>query len=74
MTDKEFLEHLQDIIDSGLECRAIRLLSDSVEYKLCITHAKKKEAEAKVRAIKKLNKGKNPAIELLCEKEGESDA
>lgn len=71
MKYEDFLEHMKAIIDNDLEHSAIRFLSDSIADKLSDAREKKMEAEATVRAIKKLNKGKNQAIELLCGKGGE---
>lgn len=71
MKYEDFLEHMKAIIDNDLEDSAISFLSDSIAHKLSDAREKKMEAEATVKAIRKLNKGKNPAIELLCEREGE---
>lgn len=66
-----FKQAIETIIGLNEEIRAVKILMDHIENNT--DHIEKDNAEmsACLRAIKKINHGKNEAIDALCEREGE---
>lgn len=58
---------LADIMDNNLEVEVYRILHTMILKSYEKTVSENKEARASLRAIKKLNDGKNKAINNLCE-------
>lgn len=67
MEDYDFYRYVECICAAGDEFAAIQLLSNSAQRKFERTMNKVAEMSACLRAIEKINDGKNEAIEALCE-------
>ena len=63
-------EALQIIVNSGKEIEAIKFLIGCLENKIDYLEKDNVEMSACLRAIKKINKNKNEAIDALCERKG----
>lgn len=61
------LEIMNNINKNNLEVEVWKLLNTSIESKLNELHDNNMEQSASLRAIKKINNGKNEAIDALCE-------
>lgn len=66
-----FLDAISVIRMHGLEWEAIQMLHDLVRSDYQVTISKNSEMSACLQMIKKLNNGKNEAIDALCEKKKE---
>lgn len=66
--DFKFEESVQTIVDLGEEMRAIKCLLDCLERKQERIEKDNSEMSACIRAIKKINKSENLAIDALCER------
>ena len=62
-------EAIKTIISQGREIDAINFLSNSLYKYINKLDQENSEMSSCLRAIKKINKGKNEAIDALCEKE-----
>lgn len=67
-----FQKAIKTIIELNEEIKAVKILMECIENN--IDHIEKDNAEMSscLRAIKKINKNKNDAIDALCEREVES--
>lgn len=67
-----FQKAIETIIELNEEVKAVKILMECIENN--IDHIEKDNAEMSscLRAIKKINKNKNDAIDALCERECES--
>ena len=65
-----FEEAIKTIIDLNEEIRAVKILMDHIERNTDKIESEHAEMSACLRAIKKINKGKNEAIDALCETKG----
>lgn len=67
-----FQKAIETIIELNEEVKAVKILMECIENN--IVHIEKDNAEMSscLRAIKKINKNKNDAIDALCERECES--
>ena len=67
-----FQKAIETIIELNEEVKAVKILMECIENN--IDHIEKDNAEMSscLRAIKKINKNKNDAIDALCEREVES--
>lgn len=63
------LDAISVIRGLGQEWEAIKMLTDLVKADKEITDKQNAEMSSCLRAIKKINKGKNEAIDALCERE-----
>lgn len=64
---------LKEIIDEGLEFEAIKILERSIERKNLLLSFNNREMAACLNAIKKINNGKDEAIDSLCEKDTQAE-
>ena len=72
MTDFiEFEEAIQTIVNLGEETKAIKILTERIERKTERIEKDNAEMSACIRAIKKINKSENMAIDALCERNSE---
>lgn len=72
MTDFIKLEEaIQTIINLGEEAKAVKILMEHIERKIEIIEKDNAEMSACIRAIKKINKSENMAIDALCERSEE---
>ena len=62
-------EAIKTIISQGREIDAINFLSNSLYKYINKLDQENSEMSSCLRAIKKINKGKNEAIDALCERE-----
>ena len=62
-------EAIKTIISQGREIDAINFLSNSLYKYINKLDQENAEMSSCLRAIKKINKGKNEAIDALCERE-----
>ncbi len=62
-------EAIKTIISQGKEIDAINFLSNSLYKYINKLDQENSEMSSCLRAIKKINKGKNEAIDALCERE-----
>ena len=67
-----FQKAIETIIELNEEVKAVKILMKCIEHN--IDHIEKDNAEMSscLRAIKKINKNRNDAIDALCERECES--
>ncbi len=64
-----FEEAIKTIIDLNEEIKAIKVLMDSIERNTEKIESEHAQMSSCLTAIKKINKGKNEAIDALCERE-----
>ena len=66
-----FQKAIETIIELNEEVKAVKILMECIENN--IDHIEKDNAEMSscLRAIKKINKNKNDAIDALCERESD---
>lgn len=64
-----FVDAINVIKDAGREWEAITLLLDWIKTDKETADSQNAEMSACLRAIKKINRGKNRAIDALCERE-----
>ena len=62
-----FEEAIKTIIDLNEEIKAVKILMDRIERNTDKIESEHAEMSACLRAIKKINKNKNKAIDALCE-------
>ena len=62
-----FEEAIKAIIDLNEEIKAVKILMDRIERNTDKIESENAEMFSCLRAIKKINKGKNEAIDALCE-------
>lgn len=67
MDDKELRFHVAKIVGAGKEFEAIQLLVNFVKKNQEETIEDLNIARATIKAIKKINKGKNKDIDSLCD-------
>lgn len=60
-------EIVKDICDSNLEVEIWNILNGIISNKVAVLANKNAEQVATINAIRKINKGKNEAIDALCE-------
>ena len=65
----KYLEALETIIRNGSEFDAIGVLLRHIENEYTESLTAYADMSARLRAIKKINAGKNDAIDALCEEE-----
>lgn len=69
MTDFIKLEEaIQTIINLGEEAKAVKILMERIERKIEIIEKDNAEMSSCLRAIKKINKSENIAIDALCDR------
>ena len=66
-----FEEAIKTIIDLNEEIKAVKILMDRIERNTDRIESEHAEMSACLRAIKKINKSENEAIDALCEMKGE---
>jgi prefoldin subunit 5 len=64
-----FEEAIKTIIELNEEIKAVKILMGCIERNTDKIESENAEMSSCLRAIKKINKGKNEAIDSLCEKE-----
>lgn len=64
-----FEEAIKTIIELNEEIKAVKILMDRIEINTEKIEHEHAEMSSCLRTIKKINKGKNEAIDALCEKE-----
>lgn len=67
MDDKEFRFHVAKIISASREFEAIQILLDFVNKTQKELYEDFASSQAALRAIKKINRGKNKDIDALCD-------
>lgn len=63
-----FEEAIKTVIDLNEELKAVKILMDWIERNTDKIESEHAEMSACLRAIKKINKNKNKAIDALCER------
>ncbi len=67
MNDITFERAIQHIIDLNEEIRAVKILMERIERNTNEIEQENAEMSSCLTAIKKINNGKNEAIDALCE-------
>lgn len=65
-----FEEAIKTIVDLNEEIKAVKILMDRIDRNTDKIESEHAEMSSCLRAIKKINKGKNEAIDALCEMKG----
>ena len=67
-----FQKAIETIIELNEEVKAVKILMECIENNIVHIEIDNAEMSSCLRAIKKINKNKNDAIDALCERECES--